>query len=276
MLLLNDVFVDLTAKVLEGGAVTASALTDVPFRWLAETGEYVNFEYYDREGQKLVKARIRPDATLELGEPRRRLFLECETGAHTLVSSDPTSTGATNAKIARYAHLLAGAVGQHDATTPYAALCPDAFPAVLVFLVHSERRRDAIRKMVADPAKAVRIAVRAYTFAEAVEVLAAVARGRAVPVLPKPVACVSAADLDLLERALSERRGTSETASRGGHWRQGQVGVPTPSRGRGDLVEDAIALVARLRSSAATERGPASPLLSQRVREHGKSSARSP
>ena len=250
-LLLNDVFVGLAVKVLGAGERAGRALTELPFRWVAESGEYVSFEYYDRHAQSVAKGRIRPDATLEIGAPPRRLFLECETGAHTLVSSDPTSTGATNAKIQRYAHLLAGAVGQHDAKTPYAKIFPDAAPATLVFLVHSERRRDAIRKLVAEPAKSVRIAVRALTFAEAVSVLAAAVRGVPGPADQRRVASVATAELDLLETALAAA--IRVTATRGE--RLGRRGdEPGCSERHREAVREAARLVARLRTAARPDR----------------------
>jgi hypothetical protein len=232
-LLLNDVFVGLAASALRHDGRGARGLLDLPFRWLAESGEFVHFEYYDRQARSLVRARIRPDATLELGDPRRRLFLECETGAHTLVSSDPTSTGATSAKIQRYTHLLAGAVRQHDLTPPYAVLCPDKVPAVVVFLVHSERRRDAIRRLLTDAEKPARIAVRAFTFAEAVQALGGVAQSRA-PAGPKVVASVTGAELELLGRALDALRAPDARMD----------------DARRALVADAATLVARLRAHA--------------------------
>jgi hypothetical protein len=175
-LLLNELLVELVVGVrAETGR---EPLLDLPFRWFTENSGCAEFRYYDRSRCSVEEARIRPDAILEIGEPRRRVFLECETGAHTLVSSDPTSTGATWAKIQRYTHLLAGGVGQHDARTPYSIVWPDGFRPVLLFLTASERRRDAIRKLVADPKRGVRITVRGYTFREAAVLLGALALGR--------------------------------------------------------------------------------------------------
>ena len=261
-LLLNDVLVDLILKVR---ADPEDAFADLPFRWIPETGEYVTFEHYNRKAQAIERARIRPDATLEIGEPRRRLFLECETGSHTLVSSDPNSTGATYAKIQRYTHLLAGSVGQHDSTTPYSLLCPDGFAPVLIFLVHSDRRRDAIRKMVADPKRAIRIKVRAYTFHEAVDVLAALSSGSPKPLADPHVAGLTASQLELLELALSQCHGTLEEARRTleRHNRvPGQVGrsasvLRLPQAP--EALRNALALVARLRA-AASESGSLSRL----------------
>jgi hypothetical protein len=175
-LMLNELLVELVVGVrAETGG---EPLLDLPFRWFTENGGCAEFRYYDRSECSIKEARIRPDAILEIGEPRRRVFLECETGAHTLVSSDPTSTGATWAKIQRYTQLLAASVGQHDARTPYSIVWPDGFTPVLLFLTPSERRRDAIRKLVADPKRGIRIKVRAYTFREAAVLLGTLALGR--------------------------------------------------------------------------------------------------
>ena len=178
-LMLNELLVELIVRVR---AETGSEpLLDLPFRWFTESGGCAEFKYYDRPERSIKEVRIRPDAILEIGEPRRRVFLECETGAHTLVSSDPTSTGATWAKIQRYTHLIAGSIGQHDARTPYSGVWPDGFTPVLLFLTPSERRRDAIRKLVADPKRGVRIKVRAFTFREAAGLLGALALGHPRP-----------------------------------------------------------------------------------------------
>jgi hypothetical protein len=231
-LLLNDVLVELLAR----GRAAGCAFTELPFRWFAESGQYASFEFYDRQALRSQKARIRPDATLEIGSPARRIFLECETGTHTIVSTDPTNTGATNAKIQRYTQFIAGTVGQHDPRTPYAVLCPDRLSPVLLFVVHSPRRRDAIRKLVSDPAKPVRLKVRAYTFTEAAEALGSLVDGAPVVASPSTTQ-VSAVDLELLERALADSRSAAQRT-------------------------DALALLARLRgaSGAGVQTGPATAL----------------
>jgi len=247
-LLLNDVLVSLVEKTKPG----PEWFSDLPFRWLAEGGDCLAFDYYDRAKQAMERGRIRPDATLEIGEPRRRLFLECETGSRTLVSLDPTNTGATWTKIQRYTNLIAGSVGQHEEATPYSVLCPDGFAPVVIFLAHSDRRRDAIRKLVADPRRAVRIKVRAYTFLEATEVLAGLVPGRPKPVADQQVVQLTASQLELLHAALSQAQtapGETRAAPASGESpRKAGPGGP-PARSTGALRE-ARALLARLRAGA--------------------------
>ena len=197
---LNDVLVELALKVRATNERTW--FYDLPFRWLCESGESVKFQYYDRAAQRVERGGIRADAILEIGEPRRRLFLECETGSHTLVSVDPTNTGATHAKVNRYLQFFAGAIGQHDPRTPYAQHFPDGSTPALVFLAYSERRRDAIRKVIAERGAGARIKVAAYTLEEAPEVFAAVAQGRPVAQKP-PYATISGAQVAVLVRALA-------------------------------------------------------------------------
>jgi len=249
-LLLNDLLVELIEKTNPGPAW----FTSLPFRWLAEGGDCLAFDYYDRAKQAIERGRIRPDATLEIGEPRRRLFLECETGSRTLVSLDPTNTGATWAKIQRYTNLIAGSAGQHDATTPYSLLCPDGFAPVVVFLAHSERRRDAIRKLLADPKRALRIKVRAYTFQEVAGVLAALVPGQPAPVLDAEVAQLTASQLELLQAALSAAEGAAgATRQVPGH--QGSAGrekAMTEEGRASKALREARALLARLRAVSGT------------------------
>jgi hypothetical protein len=109
-------------------------------------------------------------------------------------------------------------------------------PAVLVFLVHSERRRDAIRKLFADPEKPVRIPVRAFTFTEAPGVLGGTATTRAAP-SARAVATITAAELDLLGSALEALDAASSTRG-------------TSAEARRALVTEAAGVIARLRASA--------------------------
>lgn len=249
-LLLNDVLVELVARGRDAGC----AFTELPFRWIAESGQYASFEFYDRQAQRSQKTRIRPDATLEIGNPARRIFLECETGTHTLVSADPTNTGATNAKIQRYTQFIAGTVGQHDPRTPYSVVCPDRLSPVLLFVVHSPRRRDAIRELVSDPARPARLKVRAYTFGEAAAALGSLVGGLPVVAAPSTLQ-VSTVDLELLERALTDGRSTVQRAdalallarlrgASGGGVQAGPSTLP-PDRTRSEKSSDPMAKTAR-------------------------------
>ncbi len=252
-LLLNDVLVDLIVKVR---GQPEEPLSDLPFRWIPENGNDVTFDYYDRPAQRIQHARIRPDATLEIGEPRRRVFLECETGSQTIVSSDPLNTGATWAKIQRYAHLIVGTTGQHETRTPYSLLCPDGATPVLVFVVHSDRRRDAIRKLAADPKRAIKVTVRAYTLQEAADVLGALAVGRRVQAAQPAVVGLTAGHLQLLGAALSKCHATLDEARQTVERHNRSLQEPVRSAGplrvpeSPEALRDALTLLNRLRAAA--------------------------
>ena len=56
-----------------------------------------------------------PDAVLELPSTRRRVFIECETGTHTLVPVSRDKHAATVRKAERYETFLAGLHGETQA-----------------------------------------------------------------------------------------------------------------------------------------------------------------
>ena len=116
---------------------------------------------------------ICPDATLELPHAKRRVFIELETGAHTLGFNREGAPGrnATKTKIERYTRFVVTPTTAIANGTFYAQAFPDAWPAELLFVVPSVARRDAITDFVAGswrPANdSVQFAIRALTFDEA-------------------------------------------------------------------------------------------------------------
>ena len=88
---LNDVLLEL---LLDLRSSSLQPLADLPFRWLPEEEEALQFrERDDRSGETRTRA-LKPDAILELGSLGRRLFLEAETGTQSLSTADPSNTGA--------------------------------------------------------------------------------------------------------------------------------------------------------------------------------------
>jgi hypothetical protein len=127
---------------------------------------------------------LKPDAILEVPGRERRMFLEAETGAHSIASANPSVHGAVLHKLQRYAHFFTAMAGDGPATY-YVRAFPDGLFPVLVFLVHSPERKRRVEKAAKDWLGAQRansFRVRVLTFEEAAGVLAAFIReGRVAP-----------------------------------------------------------------------------------------------
>jgi hypothetical protein len=84
---------------------------------------------------------LRPDALLELVEQRRRLFIECEMGTHTIQPvNDDTKPNSTVSKLARWEAYVGGVCDVATRHTWYQQRFPDGYAPEVLFLVHSERR----------------------------------------------------------------------------------------------------------------------------------------
>jgi hypothetical protein len=105
-----------------------------------------------------------PDAVLEVPSARLRLFLECETGSHTLVPVSRDKHQATLRKADRYETFLAGLADVPNRVTHYARKYPDGWAAEVLFLVPTEGRRmsteAAFASVAASAASRVRFRVR--------------------------------------------------------------------------------------------------------------------
>jgi hypothetical protein len=170
-LLLNEVLLGL---VLALRASATAPLKELPFRWLSENDDVLQFEMLHRHTGAATQAVLKPDAILEVPRQRRRLFLEAETGAHSIATANPARHGAVLMKLQRYARFFSALAGEGKATY-YARSFPDGLFPVLVFLVHSDDRKRRVDRAVkewlgAQPASSFR--VRVITFAEASAVLA--------------------------------------------------------------------------------------------------------
>jgi hypothetical protein len=84
---------------------------------------------------------IRPDAILTVPSARRRVFIECETGTHTLVSVRKDRHQATVHKAERYETFLRGLADVPSRLTHYAVKYPDGWAPEVLFLVPTEGRR---------------------------------------------------------------------------------------------------------------------------------------
>jgi hypothetical protein len=180
-LLLNEVLVGLAVALRSSPTVPVTAL---PFRWICEDDGVLDFEMFHRHTGVTNPAVLKPDAILEVPGRERRMFLEAETGAHSIASANPSVHGAVLHKLQRYAHFFTAMAGEGPATY-YGRAFPDGLFPVLVFLVHSPERKRRVEKAAKDWLGAQRansFRVRVLTFEEAPGVLAAFIReGRVAP-----------------------------------------------------------------------------------------------
>jgi hypothetical protein len=146
-----------------------SRVDESRFRWVQGDALRLPFAEYDMAAGRSRARLLQPDAVLEFPASRRRYFLECEMGTHSIEARSDEKTGSTIAKIERYAEYMNGFAEVSSRTTYYARSFADQWPAGLVFLVPTAARRDHILEAVgrwrAGRAGAA-IGIKAFTFAE--------------------------------------------------------------------------------------------------------------
>ncbi len=135
---------------------------------------------------------MKPDAILEIPGRRRRLFLEAESGAHSIATADPVRQGPVLRKLERYKLLFTGRVsGGSGRETNYTRSFPDGFAPELVFLVHSDPRKARVEAAVLE-ALGNRgpqgFGIRVLTFADAASALVPLVRGHPSEPPPRQVA----------------------------------------------------------------------------------------
>ncbi|MFZ5479106.1 MAG: replication-relaxation family protein [Myxococcota bacterium] len=159
------------------------------FRW--ETGENSRLPWkaYESADGSLRDRVIVPDAVLVFPSRRRRLFIECEMGTHTIAATSDKKHGATLAKLERYAEFINGLADVQARITYYAKSFPDRLAPEVWFLVRTEVRKRSILAAIDKWAfgRADKIQVRVATFADAKQELAALP-GQAGSTAPDAVA----------------------------------------------------------------------------------------
>src|SRR4051812_11779 len=122
-----------------------------PFRWLPSDSARLPWTEYDRQASSPASRLICPDATIELLQVKRRVFVELETGTHTLGFNRDGTAGrnATKTKIERYTRFVVTPTSSLSSETFYTQTFPDAWPAELLFVVPTAARREAIAEYVA-------------------------------------------------------------------------------------------------------------------------------
>jgi len=178
-LMLNDVLVELVLALRRS---PESHLAELPFRWLCENDDLLEFSVFRHDLGQARTSVLKPDAILELPGPRRRLFLEAETGAHSIATADPLKYGAVLKKLERYGRFIAGLVPGSGPTTFYEAAFRDGLAPELVFLVHSDGRKAKVEGAIREWSRGRgldELVVRVLTFREASADLVALLGGKA-------------------------------------------------------------------------------------------------
>jgi hypothetical protein len=142
------------------------------FRWEATDAVRLPWKEFDA-AENVERARaIEPDGVLDLLGPKRRVFLECEMGGHSIAAQSDEKQGATLAKVARYAEYLSAFADVRARKTFYAEQYPDGFVPEVLFLVRKESRARSINEAIAGSrslgARAA-LKARALTFEQARE-----------------------------------------------------------------------------------------------------------
>ena len=144
-------------------------LAALPFRWLSEDDGVLEFENLHRKMGTVSKAVLKPDAILEVPSRQARLFVEAETGTQSIATAHPGRNGAVVSKLYRYDRFVSTRAPSGEGTW-YRQAFNDGFAPRLVFLVHSEERRERVRRAarkVLGSMPMSRLQVLVFTFAEA-------------------------------------------------------------------------------------------------------------
>jgi hypothetical protein len=162
---LTDLFVELVRPYLLAGV----ALGKLPFVW--DVTEQLELPW--REGGPSGKERmrvVRPDAVLEIPAARRRYFVECETGSHTLVPRSPEKHQTTLRKLERYDDYVCGLADVRARLSHYRLSHPDGWPCEVLFLVPSQVRQESTASVLATfrSGRGKSVAARAFVLPEAV------------------------------------------------------------------------------------------------------------
>ncbi len=144
---LSDLYVALATAARGGDGKTDAAPVHQSFRWTTSESSRLPWKQYDRKLGAVQNKRIEPDAILESAPVRRRWFIECEMGGHSLSNADEKS-GSTLSKLRRYSEFYRSYADGSTRTTFYQQAFPDGFPGELVFTVPTAARRDSVRRTI--------------------------------------------------------------------------------------------------------------------------------
>jgi hypothetical protein len=105
-------------------------------------------EWEMREGRRQQRV-IQPDAVLDLPTQKRRYFLECEMGTHTIAPKQGNPPRGDSAKADRFQRFLADASGLDGRRTHYEGQYPDGFAPEVLFLVLGRGRAASVNAALA-------------------------------------------------------------------------------------------------------------------------------
>jgi hypothetical protein len=129
----------------DGLYLNAQAL---PFKWIASDSVRLPWKEY-RDGDPIERI-IHPDAVLELPTLRRRLFLEAETGSHTIVPRGYHKPGSTLNKAERYELFIHELADLDSKITFYAQRYSDGFTPEVLFLVPYAGRAESVNRALSE------------------------------------------------------------------------------------------------------------------------------
>jgi hypothetical protein len=178
---LTDLFVGLTGPLLVRGV----KVRDLPFHWDPSDSTHLPWKEYDADNNVVRPRVIVPDAVLELPGLKRRYFIECEMGTHSIVSSSDEKAGATLRKTERYDEFFGGYADPAAKVTFYAQAFPDRWPAEVLYLVRKDSRRNSVNAALArwrTGRAGLAVQARAATVADAIREIGALLG----PVGPQP------------------------------------------------------------------------------------------
>jgi len=177
---------DLFVRLVRPYFVAQTSLRELPFGW--DIADDVRLPWREPTDMGAFRARvIRPDAILTIPSARRRIFIECETGTHTLVPVRKDREQATVNKAARYETFLRGLADVPKRLTHYGAKYPDGWVAEVLFLVPTEGRRASTEAALLTVARDIgSVTFRAFTLEQAVAYTRALLRSTTASA-PTPV-----------------------------------------------------------------------------------------
>jgi hypothetical protein len=162
---LTDLFVQLVRPFVRD----RTRPRDLPFRW--DVADDVELPWKEHAAAGEVRSRVlRPDAVLEVPEAKRRVFIECETGTHTLTPLSAEKTQATVRKLERYDTYVSAFADPRARATHYQTKYPDGWPPEVLFLVQSASRRRSTNEalVAARQTQRTHVLAGAFTLEEAV------------------------------------------------------------------------------------------------------------
>jgi hypothetical protein len=119
------------------------------FRWVPSDTVRLRWNEWEiHQGRKQQRV-IQPDAVLELPAHRRRYFLECEMGTHTISPREGDAPGSTLSKAERYHTFLSDTSALDGRKTHYQSQYQDTFAPEVIFLVRTEGRASSVNAALA-------------------------------------------------------------------------------------------------------------------------------